>query len=87
MRVKWCHEPVPPEPVCYAFVISCQGDEQRTSRADAFRVLCESASELCVKLVGCANRGFVYDLYPYVWELQGLLNCLNSFISWLGAVL
>lgn len=59
-------------------------DHEWTCRSAEFGKLCRSVCDLCVKLVGCANRGFVYDMYPYVWELQGLLNCMNAFVCWLG---
>lgn len=58
--------------------------EEWTRRASEFEHLSKTFTDLCVRLVDCPNRGLVYDFYPYVFDLQGVLNSLNCFVKWLG---
>jgi hypothetical protein len=36
------------------------------------------------RLTFCANRELLYDLYPYVWDMRGVVSLLNSYVKWLG---
>ena len=30
------------------------------------------------------NRSLLYDVYPYVWDMCGVVGLLNSYVDWLG---
>lgn len=38
------------------------------------------------RLTFCANRELLYDLYPYVWDMRGVVSLLNSYVKWLGKI-
>ncbi|KAG8237503.1 hypothetical protein J437_LFUL017537 [Ladona fulva] len=40
---------------------------------------------LFTRLAHCNNRELVYDLYPYVWDMRGIVSLLNSYVKWLAA--
>ncbi|KAJ9585196.1 hypothetical protein L9F63_002999, partial [Diploptera punctata] len=37
------------------------------------------------RLTFCANRELLYDLYPYVWDMRGVVSLLNSYVKWLAS--
>jgi hypothetical protein len=39
------------------------------------------------RLTFSANRELVYDLYPYVWDMRGVVSLLNSYVKWLGKIM
>ncbi|XP_064629897.1 protein O-GlcNAcase-like isoform X2 [Lineus longissimus] len=56
--------------------------KERAGKFDAFvKQLCD----MCDRLFKIPNRSLLYDLYPYIWDMRGVLCLLNSFIKWLGA--
>jgi len=36
------------------------------------------------RLTHCRNRALVCDLYPYVWDIRGVVCLLNSYVKWLA---
>jgi hypothetical protein len=36
------------------------------------------------RMTFCANRKFLYDLYPYVCDTCGVVSLLSSYVKWLG---
>lgn len=53
-------------------------------RADAFGNMCEAIQVLMKKIALCENREICYDLYTYIWEINGVTSLLNAFVKWLA---
>ncbi|XP_054167405.1 protein O-GlcNAcase-like isoform X2 [Oppia nitens] len=54
------------------------------ARAAKFDDMTASVGRLLTKLTFCKNRSLLYDLYPYVWDIKGVISLLNSYVKWLG---
>lgn len=54
------------------------------NRAKKFEEMTQTVGRLLTKLTFCKNRSLLYDLYPYVWDVKGVISLLNSYIKWLG---
>ena len=54
------------------------------SRAAKFDEMTASVGRLLTRLTFCKNRSLLYDLYPYVWDVKGVISLLNSYVKWLG---
>jgi protein O-GlcNAcase/histone acetyltransferase len=39
---------------------------------------------LFTRLTYINNRELLYELYPYVWDMRGVVALLNSYVKWLG---
>ncbi|RZF36912.1 hypothetical protein LSTR_LSTR004600 [Laodelphax striatellus] len=55
---------------------------ERSARLAEFS---SSVNSLFQRLTFCSNRELLYDLYPYVWDMRGVISLLNSYIKWLAS--
>ncbi|CAG2107887.1 unnamed protein product, partial [Medioppia subpectinata] len=53
-------------------------------RAAKFDDMTASVGRLLTRLTFCKNRSLLYDIYPYVWDIKGIISLLNSYVKWLG---
>lgn len=49
-----------------------------------FDELTKKVNSLATKLNDITNRELLYEIYPYVWDIRGVISLLNSYIKWLG---
>lgn len=54
------------------------------NRASRFDGLTQTVGKLLMRLTFCPNRSLLYDLYPYIWDIKGVVSMLNSYIKWIG---
>ncbi|XP_021925094.1 protein O-GlcNAcase isoform X2 [Zootermopsis nevadensis] len=54
-------------------------------RAARLEDMSSALNRLFRRLTFCANRELLYDLYPYVWDVRGVVSLLNSYIKWLAS--
>ncbi|XP_049956889.1 protein O-GlcNAcase [Schistocerca serialis cubense] len=54
-------------------------------RAAKLDEMSKAVNTLFRRLTYCANRELLYDLYPYVWDMRGVISLLNSYIKWLAS--
>ncbi|UXI20010.1 Exportin-7 [Sarcoptes scabiei] len=53
-------------------------------RAAKFNELTIMIGRLLTRLTFCKNRSLLYELYPYVWDIKGVISLLNSYVKWIG---
>ncbi|XP_054273322.1 protein O-GlcNAcase isoform X2 [Macrosteles quadrilineatus] len=53
-------------------------------RAAKLEEMSQSVNRLFQRLTFAHNRELLYDLYPYVWDMRGVISLLNSYIKWLA---
>lgn len=53
-------------------------------RAAKFNEMTLMIGRLLTRLTFCKNRSLLYDLYPYVWDIKGVISLLNSYVKWIG---
>lgn len=53
-------------------------------RAEGFYNICHAVREFAKKISLCDNREICYDLYSYVWEINGVTTMLNAYVQWLS---
>ncbi|CAG7731648.1 unnamed protein product [Allacma fusca] len=53
-------------------------------RATKFEELADNLNRLLTKLNLVNNRELLYELYPYMWDIRGVVSLLNSYIKWLA---
>uniref|UniRef100_A0A8C9S993 protein O-GlcNAcase n=1 Tax=Scleropages formosus TaxID=113540 RepID=A0A8C9S993_SCLFO len=58
--------------------------EEWRLRASSFQAACEEIARLHGSVVNSVNRAFLYDLYPYVWDLRNTALVAKAFVTWLG---
>ncbi|XP_059468397.1 protein O-GlcNAcase isoform X2 [Neocloeon triangulifer] len=54
-------------------------------RSERFNEMTESVNQLYQRLSYCNNRELLHDLYPYIWDIRGVVSLLNCYIKWLGS--
>ncbi|XP_014227220.1 protein O-GlcNAcase isoform X1 [Trichogramma pretiosum] len=54
------------------------------SRAAKINDMSLAVNRLLQRLSFCNNRELLYDLYPYVWDMRGVISLLNSYVKWLA---
>ncbi|CAN0090921.1 unnamed protein product [Lampetra planeri] len=59
-------------------------EEEWRARALAFEELCNRVTQMFTRLSSIANRSVLYDLYPYIWDIKGIVSMVKSFVKWLG---
>nr|XP_032808407.1 protein O-GlcNAcase isoform X1 [Petromyzon marinus] len=59
-------------------------EEDWRARALAFEELCNRVTQMFTRLSSIANRSVLYDLYPYIWDIKGIVSMVKSFVKWLG---
>nr|CAG4647690.1 EOG090X01OH [Moina brachiata]SVE92862.1 EOG090X01OH [Moina brachiata] len=52
-------------------------------RAEKFDGMSKAMNRLFTRLTYINNRELLYDLYPYVWDMRGIVALLNSYVKWL----
>lgn len=52
-------------------------------RADKFDAMSRALNRLFTRLTYINNRELLYELYPYVWDMRGVVALLNSYVKWL----
>ena len=55
-------------------------------RATRLEDMSTALNRMFRRLTFCANRELLYDLYPYVWDMRGVVSLLNSYVKWLGKI-
>ena len=53
-------------------------------KAAKFTEMANAVKRLRERLVLAENRSLLYELYPYVWDISGVISLLHSYIKWLG---
>jgi protein O-GlcNAcase/histone acetyltransferase len=53
-------------------------------RAEKFDAMSRALNRLFTRLTYINNRELLYELYPYVWDMRGVVALLNSYVKWLG---
>ncbi|XP_062927489.1 protein O-GlcNAcase isoform X2 [Mobula hypostoma] len=69
--------------------VNCKGKdaekiEKWHIRATKFEEMCCNVMQMFTRLANCENRSILYDLYPYVWDIKGVVSMVKSFVQWLG---
>lgn len=54
------------------------------SRAAKFDTMTQTVGKLLMRLTFSPNRSLLYDLYPYIWDIKGVISMLNSYLKWIG---
>lgn len=54
------------------------------NRASKFDSMTQAVGKLLMHLTFCPNRSLLYDLYPYVWDIKGVISLLNSYVKWIA---
>ncbi|XP_067010985.1 protein O-GlcNAcase [Anabrus simplex] len=54
-------------------------------RAAKLEDMTKALNAMFQRLTFCANRELLYDLYPYVWDMRGVVSLLNSYVKWLAS--
>lgn len=54
------------------------------SRAVKFDIAANKVNTLATKLNDITNRELLYEIYPYLWDIRGVISLLNSYVKWLG---
>jgi protein O-GlcNAcase/histone acetyltransferase len=53
-------------------------------RAMKFEELTRTLNRLLTRLNMVSNRELLYELYPYMWDMRGVVSLLNSYVKWLA---
>ncbi|XP_022094369.1 protein O-GlcNAcase-like isoform X2 [Acanthaster planci] len=53
-------------------------------RAANFVDFSRQVHRMMMRLLNIPNRSLLYDLYPYMWDMEGVISMLASFVKWLG---
>nr|CAG4636800.1 EOG090X01OH [Ceriodaphnia reticulata]SVE72785.1 EOG090X01OH [Ceriodaphnia reticulata] len=53
-------------------------------RAEKFDTMSRALNRLFTRLTYINNRELLYELYPYVWDMRGVVALLNSYVKWLS---
>ncbi|XP_014662166.1 PREDICTED: protein O-GlcNAcase-like isoform X2 [Priapulus caudatus] len=68
-----------------AAVAPSAGVQEWRERASAFEAKAKRLSDTFTNLTKIRNRALVYDLYPYMWDMKGVISLLLGFVKWLGS--
>lgn len=58
--------------------------EEWQQRAERFDTMTQATCRLLTRLTAVPNRAALYDLYPYVWDVKGVISLLNSYVKWMA---
>ncbi|KAL5021377.1 hypothetical protein ScPMuIL_000532 [Solemya velum] len=53
-------------------------------KAEEFHAGVEKISKMTDRLMRIKNRSLLSDLYPYLWDLLGILETCDAYVKWLG---
>ena len=67
----------------YVLAGLCQVQEW-FNKAAKFEEMTSAVKTLSERLFHVRNRSLLYELYPYVWDMRGVVSLLNSYVQWLG---
>lgn len=56
-------------------------------RAAKFNDVTLLIGRLLTRLTFCKNRALLHELYPYVWDIKGVICLLNSYVKWIGKLI
>ncbi|XP_054709720.1 protein O-GlcNAcase-like [Uloborus diversus] len=54
------------------------------NRVAKYDTMTQAVGKLLMRLTFCPNRSLLYDLYPYVWDIKGVISMLNSYLKWIA---
>ncbi|GIX99386.1 protein O-GlcNAcase [Caerostris extrusa] len=54
------------------------------NRVAKFDNMTQAVGKLLMRLTFCPNRSLLYDLYPYIWDIKGVVSMLNSYLKWIA---
>nr|XP_018668583.1 protein O-GlcNAcase-like isoform X1 [Ciona intestinalis] len=57
-----------------------------SEKAMIFEEQCRRVQGVFNKICMCPNRALLYDLFPYLWDLKGVVTMLRSYVKWLGHI-
>jgi len=55
-----------------------------TEKATRFDSKCQMVLDSFKRVITCPNRTLLYDIFPYISDMRGVINMLRSYIKWLG---
>ncbi|KAH9359583.1 hypothetical protein HPB48_021648 [Haemaphysalis longicornis] len=58
--------------------------EEWRKRAAKFDQITQAVGRLSSRLTFVPNRALLYDFYPYIWDIKGVISLLNSYVKWIG---
>ncbi|XP_029850217.3 protein O-GlcNAcase isoform X1 [Ixodes scapularis] len=58
--------------------------EEWRKRATKFDLMTQAVGRLFARLTFVPNRSLFYDLYPYIWDIKGVISLLNSYVKWIA---
>ncbi|XP_030842099.1 protein O-GlcNAcase isoform X3 [Strongylocentrotus purpuratus] len=65
-----------------------KGSEEKAAeweeRATRFLKFCKDVKQLMTRLLHTPNRSLLYDIYPYMWDMEIAVSMIGSFIKWLA---
>ncbi|KAF2365124.1 Beta-N-acetylglucosaminidase [Trinorchestia longiramus] len=53
-------------------------------KAAKFQEMSDAVKKMSERLFRARNRSLLYELYPYVWDMRGVVSLLNSYVQWLA---
>ncbi|CAB3372754.1 Hypothetical predicted protein [Cloeon dipterum] len=65
--------------------ISSPEVQEWMKRSERFNEITESLNQLFQRLSYSNNRELLFDLYPYVWDIRGVVSILSCYVKWLGS--
>lgn len=58
--------------------------EEWRKRAAKFDQMTQAVGRLSSRLTFVPNRALLYDFYPYIWDIKGVISLLNSYVKWIA---
>uniref|UniRef100_H2Z2S4 protein O-GlcNAcase n=1 Tax=Ciona savignyi TaxID=51511 RepID=H2Z2S4_CIOSA len=55
-----------------------------SEKALLFEGQCKGVNAVFNRICACPNRALLYELFPYLWDLKGMVTMLSSYVKWLG---
>lgn len=55
-----------------------------TERAQSFDDDCQKIVDSFKRIITCPNRALLYDIFPYISDMRGVISMLRSYVKWLG---
>nr|CAB3263810.1 bifunctional protein NCOAT-like [Phallusia mammillata] len=55
-----------------------------SEKAQAFEEQCKSLLKVFNQICACPNRALLFDIFPYLWDMKGIVSMLRSYSKWLG---
>jgi len=57
---------------------------QWTEKASEFDTNCQVIVDAFNRIIKCRNRALLYDIFPYISDMRGILSMLRTYVKWLG---